>query len=141
MVNLFFEETEVLDYDPEFFVLWLSQLCVAHEKELSELSLIFCSDDYLLEMNREHLQHDYYTDIITFDYCVGSFVAGDLFISIDRVRENANEQNEMFHVELCRVVAHGVLHLIGFKDKSPGDEVEMRKQEAAALELLVPRET
>ncbi|OFZ56292.1 MAG: rRNA maturation RNase YbeY [Bacteroidetes bacterium RIFCSPHIGHO2_02_FULL_44_7] len=141
MVNLFFEDTEVLDYDPEFFVLWLSKVVAAHEKQLGELNLIFCSDEYLLEMNREHLQHDYYTDIITFDYCVGEFISGDLFISIDRVKENATIQNEMFHVELCRVVVHGVLHLVGYKDKSDTDEREMRRQEALALDLLVPRET
>lgn len=141
MANLFYEETEVLDYDPEFFVLWLSKLCALHNRELGELNLIFCSDDYLLEMNREHLQHDYYTDIITFDYCVGLYVSGDLFISIDRVRENASEQNELFHVELCRVVGHGVLHLIGFKDKSKQEASEMRAQESVALGLLVSRET
>jgi len=141
VVNLFFEETEVLDYDPEFFVLWLSKIVEQHKSSLGELNLVFCSDEYLLEMNREHLQHDYYTDIITFDYCVGSFISGDLFISVDRVKENAADQNEMFHVELCRVVAHGVLHLIGFKDKSEVDEEEMRRQEGLALALLVPRET
>lgn len=141
MVEIFFEETEILDLHPEFFVSWLSDLCVTHGKELGDLSLVFCSDDYLLDMNRTHLEHDYYTDIITFDYCEGLVVSGDLFVSVDRVRENATVFGVMFHVELYRVVAHGVLHLLGFKDKSEKDELEMRRQEEMALSMIVPRET
>jgi rRNA maturation RNase YbeY len=141
VVNLFFEDVEVLDLRPEFFVSWLSELCIQEGKTLGEITVVFSSDDYLLEVNREHLNHDYYTDIITFDYCEGDVVSGDLFISVDRVRENAIEFNEMFHVELNRVVAHGTLHLIGYGDKS-GDEAKlMREKESFALGLIVPRGT
>lgn len=141
MINVFFEETEILDVSPEFFVSWLSELCKIEGKELGELSIIFCSDEYLLQMNIEHLQHDYYTDIITFDYCEGDTVLGDLFISVDRVRENSVELGEMFHVELNRVVAHGVLHLLGYGDKSDEEALLMREKELVALGLIVPRET
>ncbi len=141
MVEIHFEDIEILELSPEFFVSWLSDVCALHEKQLGELSLVFCSDDYLLEMNRTHLDHDYYTDIITFDYCEEGCVSGDLFISVDRVRENAGPYSSTFERELFRVVVHGVLHLIGFKDKSEEDEMEMRRQEDVALSRIVPRET
>lgn len=141
MIEVFFEETEILDVSPEFFVSWLSDLCVAEDKVLGEISVVFCSDEYLLQVNREHLDHDYYTDIITFDYSEGEIVSGDLFISVDRVRDNAEEFKEMFHVELNRVVAHGVLHLIGYGDKTPDEEIVMREKEDMALRLIVSRET
>jgi probable rRNA maturation factor len=83
VVNLFFEDTEVLDLNPDFFALWLSKVCVEHKRELGEINLIFCSDEYLLELNIEHLNHVYYTDIITFDY-YEKLITGDLFISVDR---------------------------------------------------------
>ena len=140
MVNLFFEETEVLDLNPEFFVLWLSKVCNLEGKNLGELNVVFCSDDYLLQMNQKHLNHDYYTDIITFDYYEED-VTGDLFISVDRVRENALEMNEVFERELRRVVAHGTLHLLGYGDKTVEEEKLMRIKENEALDLIVPRET
>ena len=92
--------------------------------------MIFCSDAYLLKMNQEHLQHDYYTDIITFDYSSGDEISGDLFISVDRVRDNAKQHKQLFFSELVRVIAHGHLHLIGFKDKTKSQQLEMRAQEA-----------
>lgn len=140
MVNLFFEDVEVLDLDPDFFVLWLSKVCEIEKKELGEVSLIFCSDEYLLEMNRTHLDHDYYTDIITFDYYEEE-ITGDLFISVDRVKENATDLSGDFKDELHRVVVHGVLHLLGYGDKSEDEEKLMRKKENEALLLIVPRET
>jgi rRNA maturation RNase YbeY len=140
VVNIFFEDTEVLDLNPEFFVSWLSEVCVSHCNLLGEVSLIFCSDEYLLELNRTHLDHDYYTDIITFDYSE-SDVSGDLFVSIDRVRENAEVEKVEFLSELNRVVVHGVLHLLGFKDKTNEESTEMKAQENKALEIIVSRET
>ena len=140
MLNIFFEDTKTLDLSPEFFGLWLSDLCVVHNSELGEISLIFCSDEYLLSVNREHLNHDYYTDIITFDY-TEKCVSGDLFISVDRVRDNASDLGVGFGVELKRVVAHGVLHLLGFKDKTEEESRVMRNEEDKALALIVPRET
>lgn len=141
MIEIYFEDTEVLDVSPEFFVSWLSKVTNLEQFELGDVSLIFCSDEYLLEMNKRHLNHDYYTDIITFDYTEGNLVSGDLFISIDTVRSNADENNVLFHVELNRVVVHGVLHLIGYNDKSEAQQKEMTERENWALSLIVPRET
>lgn len=141
MIEIHFEDTEILDLSPEFFVSWLTGVCDKEGKILGEVALIFCSDDYLLEVNREHLDHDYYTDIITFDYTEGDVVSGDLFISVDRVRENASDFDEMFHVELYRVVVHGVLHLIGYGDKSEEEAKVMREKEGEMLSLIVSRET
>lgn len=115
---------------------WLISLVEMHSKEVGELSYIFCSDDYLLKLNREHLDHDYFTDIITFDYCENGVVSGDLFISLDRVRENAKTFGKTQMNELNRVIAHGLLHLLGFKDESADDIVEMRKMEEVSLDLL-----
>ena len=140
MVNIFFEDTEILDLDPEFFVSWIDKLCKNEGAILGELSLIFCSDDYLLKVNQEYLEHDYYTDIITFDYSEDT-VAGDLFISIDRVRENGIDLDIPFNEELNRVVAHGTLHLLGYKDKTESETKQMREKEAMALSLIVSRET
>lgn len=140
MLNVFYEDTEILDLSPEFFVSWLNKLCSIHNESLGDLSLIFCSDEYLLEVNKEYLNHDYYTDIITFNYNDGD-ISGDLFVSIDRVRENAQTIGVSFDNELHRVVAHGVLHLLGFNDKSEEESLEMRMQESVALELIVSLET
>jgi len=141
MINLFFEDVEIPGLDSEFFYLWLSNVCEQEGKKLEEVNVIFCSDEYLLEMNIQHLNHDYYTDIITFDYCENDRILGDLFISKDRVDENASVEQIDFLNELNRVVVHGVLHLIGYKDKSPSDEKLMRTKEDWALSLIVPRET
>ena len=141
MVEIHYEDTEVLDDSPEFFISWLSTLVEQEGWGLGDINLIFCSDEYLLGMNRTHLNHDYYTDIITFDYTEEGVISGDLFISIDRVRENAEQNGVMFHVERNRVVGHGVLHLMGYKDKSEEDQKEMTRKEDWALSLIVPRET
>lgn len=139
MINIFFEDIEILDLNPEFFVSWLSDVCKSHNSELGEINLIFCSDEYLLSMNQEHLDHDYYTDIITFNYNTDS-INGDLFISIDRVKDNAQLEQTDWLNELNRVIVHGVLHLIGFNDKTDEEQEEMTKQENIALEY-VSRET
>ena len=141
MVNLFFEEVEILGLDPEFFISWLSDCCDAEGKSLEEVNLIFCSDEYLLQKNIEFLQHDYYTDIITFDYCQGDLIMGDLFISKDRVIDNAHTNGVSFENELNRVIVHGVLHLCGYKDKSVDEEKLMRSKEDFYLDRIVPRET
>ena len=90
---------------------------------------MFCSDDYLLEVNKTHLQHDYYTDIITFDYCEGDEISGDLMLSIDRIKDNAKQHNQVFFIELLRVIIHGHLHLVGHKDKTVAEQKTMRTQE------------
>ena len=115
---------------------WLIMLVEGQNKKVGELNYIFCSDDYLLKMNQEHLKHDYFTDIITFDYCEDDWISGDLFISIDRTNENAKTFGKTQINELNRVIAHGLLHLLGFKDKTVKDISEMRRMEAKALNML-----
>ena len=140
MVQIHYENTEILDLDPEFFVSWLSQVATMEKKILGELNLIFCSDDYLLEINKEYLDHDYYTDIITFDYTQGEVLSGDLFISIDRVKDNAKSFEAETKEEILRVVVHGFLHLAGYEDKTENKEKEMRLKEDTYLKI-VPRGT
>ena len=116
---------------------WIKEIVARAEMRLGDVSVVFCSDPYILDVNRQYLGHDYYTDIITFDYCEGDVLSGDLIISVDTVRANAEEYGAAsFDEELHRVIIHGVLHLIGFDDHTPEDQAEMRRQENAALELL-----
>ena len=110
-------------------------------KKLGNISIIFCSDDYILDVNMKYLQHDYFTDIITFDYCEKDFLNGDLFISIDSVRENALYYGTEFADELNRVMVHGLLHLIGYDDHSEEDIKMMRYKENYYLELRKAMET
>ena len=106
------------------------------ELRLGKIEVYGCSDEELLSVNKEHLQHDYYTDIITFDYSRGKKISGELFISVDRVRDNAGLLGVDYKLELVRVVAHGILHLIGFKDKTEGQATEMRRREDEVLVYL-----
>jgi rRNA maturation RNase YbeY len=106
-----------------------------------DIAIVLCSDDYLLKVNQDFLNHDYYTDIITFDYCEDGIVNGDLLISLDRVSENSQLEKTTFKDELHRVVFHGVLHLCGYKDKTKKDIELMRLKESYYLNLFVPRET
>lgn len=138
MVEIHIEDVEeVPGINPEFLFAWFTQVCEVEHKTLGEITVVFCSDEYLLEMNRTHLNHDYYTDIITFDYSVENEVSGDLFISVDRVADNAHELSNAFTDELNRVCVHGLLHLCGYKDKSPDEESLMRAKEDEMLELRV----
>lgn len=100
-----------------------------------DISIIFCSDEYLLKINEQYLGHNYYTDIVTFDYVENSVISGDLFISIDRVRDNAKELNIAFKEELNRVIIHGVLHLTGYKDKTEAEKTVMREKENFYLRI------
>ena len=138
MVEIHIEDIEEIPgINPEFLFAWFNHVCEIEKKTLGEITVIFCSDEYLLEMNRTHLSHDYYTDIITFDYSEESEVSGDLFISVDRVDDNAKELSNTFIDELNRVCVHGLLHLCGYKDKSPEDESLMRSKEDEMLALRV----
>lgn len=141
MINLFFEGVIVDDLDEIFYLNWLRNTCLSEGKVLEEVNIIFSSDEYLLAKNIEFLQHDYYTDIITFDYCIGSNILGDLFISVERVAENAVENNVDFIDELNRVIVHGVLHLCGYKDKLDNEAFMMRSKEDLYLSKIVPRGT
>jgi rRNA maturation RNase YbeY len=108
---------------------WISDAISNEGKIVGDINYIYCSDEYLLELNRSSLNHDYYTDIITFDYVEEEVISGDLFISIDRVKENANENNVTFEIELSRVMIHGVMHLCGYGDKTEKEEKTMRCKE------------
>lgn len=136
MLDINYEDIDDLSLSEDSLSNWITEVCSNESKEFGDISLIFCSDDYLLEMNRTHLDHDYYTDIITFDYTEDQVVSGDLFISVDRVRDNATEFNFSFVHELHRVIIHGVLHLCGYKDKSVDEEKLMRSKENDALALI-----
>ena len=116
---------------------WLKAVALNEKRKIGDVNIIFCSDAYLLDVNKKYLQHDYYTDIITFDYCEGSLLSGDLFISVDSVRDNAGHYcAASFDEELNRVMVHGVLHLIGYDDHSPEDQKTMREKENFYLARL-----
>lgn len=114
---------------------WISHCIDLEKRETGFLSFNFCSDKYLLKMNREYLNHNYYTDIITFDLTENKIISGDIYISTDRVKENALEYQTSVKDELHRVMIHGVLHLCGYKDKTKKDAATMRKMEAKYLSL------
>ncbi len=122
-------EIEFQLQNEEQFNAWISKVILSENKNEGEINYIFCDDDYLLKINIEHLQHDFYTDIISFDYSIGNEINGDIFISIDRVKENAQDFNVSFDDELKRVIIHGILHYCGYKDKSHKDEMLMRQKE------------
>ena len=114
---------------------WLKMVAGSEMRRLGAINIIFCSDNYILDVNMKYLQHDYFTDIITFDYCEKDVLSGDLFISIDSVRENARFYGTEFADELNRVMVHGLLHLIGYDDHSEADIAEMRQKENYYLEM------
>lgn len=114
---------------------WLSEVVKRRGKSVGNINYLFCDDEYLLGVNRQYLQHDTYTDIITFDYVAGGLVSGDIMISVERVGENATGFRVPFEQELHRVIVHGVLHLLGQGDKSEAEAAEMRRQEEEALAL------
>ena len=115
---------------------WIKEVAACYGKRVGEIAYIFCSDDKILEVNRQYLQHDYYTDIITFDYCEGDRISGDLFISLDTVRSNAEQFEQPYDRELHRVIIHGILHLCGITDKGPGEREIMEAAENKALALI-----
>lgn len=115
--------------------IWLNSVAESYGRRIRRLVYRFCDDEEILRVNREFLNHDYYTDIITFDSSVGRSVDADIVISVDTVRSNAEEMGEPFERELQRVIAHGLLHICGFKDKSPAERQEMEAAENKALEL------
>lgn len=114
---------------------WVRRVAASYGKKTGEIAYIFVNDEKILEVNRQYLQHDYYTDIITFDYCEGDTLNGDLFISLDTVRSNAELQGCTYAEELHRVIIHGILHLCGINDKGPGEREIMEAAENRALEM------
>ena len=121
--------------EPEKVRLWVAEVVRRRGMTVGNINYLFCDDEYLLGVNRQYLDHDTYTDIITFDYVAGGLVSGDILISVERVGDNARQFGVPFEQELHRVVIHGVLHLLGQGDKSPVEAAEMRRQEEEALEV------
>ena len=120
--------------DTDATVLWLSSIISQENYNEGEVSIVFCDDEFLHKLNVEFLNHDTLTDVISFDYSIGKEIHGEIFISIERVRENANEFNQNFDTELSRVMAHGVLHYCGYKDKSTSEAAIMRSKEEFYLQ-------
>ncbi len=135
------EDTDLPKIEKQETTCWIEEVVLTHQKKCGNISYIFCSDAKILEVNREFLQHDYYTDIITFDYTQGNRIGGDLFISLDTVRSNAQLFGTTFELELMRVIIHGVLHLCGINDKSDAEQAIMTREENNALTLLKKIET
>ena len=129
MVRYFCEDIKFEFKDKLINNRWLKMVAESEIKRIGDINIIFCSDPYILDVNLKYLQHDYFTDIITFDYCEGKTLSGDLFISIDSVRENAVEYGTDFADELNRVMVHGILHLIGYDDHTEDDQLVMRSKE------------
>lgn len=115
---------------------WIKLTILSEGKRVGDISFIFCSDNYLLEVNKTYLDHDYFTDIITFDYVEGMLINGDIFISVDRVLENSVEFKTTFEDEMNRILIHGILHLVGYKDKNKKDKLLMTEKEEFYLKLL-----
>lgn len=115
---------------------WIKQVAAGYGYKTGDISYIFCSDEKILDINRTYLQHDYYTDIITFDYTENKIINGDIFISLETVRSNADEFQVDFENELHRIIIHGILHLCGINDKAPGERENMTRCENEALTLL-----
>ena len=136
MISYYFEDIDFKLKDKIRIRKWLRLVAESEIFVLGDISIIFCSDNYILDINQKYLQHDYFTDIITFDYTEGNRISGDLFISIDSVRENSIEYGTGFIDELHRVIVHGVLHLIGYDDHTEEEIEMMRKKENYYLSLF-----
>ena len=120
----------------ETYSQWIQNVILSESKTIGEINYIFCDDEYLLDINKKYLNHDFYTDVISFDYSEANIISGDVFISVDRVKENAEEYNVPFNEELKRVIIHGILHYCGYKDKSSQEAVNMRNKEDEKLLLF-----
>lgn len=138
MVNVSYDflNVKVDGFDPKNYTSWIKKVLLRHGISSARLGYVFVSDEYLLKMNQDHLNHDFYTDIITFNYNEENSLSGEMYISVDRVRDNADEfSGGDFERELSRVIIHGVLHLVGFDDQTDEDELRIREEEEACLSL------
>lgn len=135
MVSYFIQDIDFVFKHKRLNNSWLKLVAESEIKKLGNINIIFCSDNYILDVNVKYLGHDYFTDIITFDYCVKNILSGDLFISIDTVRDNSEFYKTEFNDELNRVIVHGLLHLIGYDDHTPEEQKIMREKENYYLEL------
>lgn len=135
MIRYYYQDTDFV-FKPKLITKqWLKTVAGSEMKKLGDISIIFSSDNYILDINIKYLQHDYFTDIITFDYCVGNVISGDLFISVDSVRENSMYFKTKFEDELNRVIVHGLLHLIGYDDHTDEQQKLMRGKENYYLSI------
>lgn len=128
MIQFFFEEIQPIEIDTKIST-WLINLILKEGKKPGKINYIFQTDEGLLKVNQDFLQHDYYTDVITFDYVKGNTISGDIFVSLPRISDNAASFQKDFNTELHRVLAHGLLHLCGYKDKTKDEQTEMRTKE------------
>ena len=128
MIQFFFEDIDKIEIEANLSNR-LENIILSEGKKPGEINYIFCNDEYLLQVNREYLKHDYYTDVITFDYVKGKTISGDIFVSLPRIFDNAQTLSKDFESEFFRVLAHGVLHLCGYKDKTDEEIAEMRSKE------------
>lgn len=135
MIDFHFESDFILENKTNYSD-WVTRIVLSENHEAGQIDYIFCSDDYLLRINQEYLNHDTYTDIITFDYSEGKVVSGDIFISVDRVKANAETFKVSFNQELLRVMSHGVLHLSGYGDKTDEERLKMRSKEDEKIKLF-----
>jgi probable rRNA maturation factor len=122
--------------DETLYSNWISKVILSENKKEGDINYIFCDDEFILNINQQYLNHDYYTDIISFDYSVGNELHGDIFISVERVQENAEDFKVTFDEELKRVIIHGILHYCGYKDKTEGEENAMRMKEDEKIKLF-----
>ena len=134
-INILSHGVDAPQFDLTLLTRWVEEVAADHGRRVGRLTYVFCDDEYILRTNREFLQHDYYTDIITFDYSTSRRISGDMVISLDTVRSNAQQGGVGENNELCRVVIHGVLHLCGINDKGPGEREVMEQHENAALAI------
>ncbi len=135
MISFNYETDFELDNEEQYED-WISRIIESEGFEEGEINYIFCDDEYLHKINVEYLDHDTLTDIISFDYTVGNLIQGDIFVSVERVQDNANDFKVSFEEELKRVLSHGVLHYCGYKDKSPKDEALMRSKEEEKMQMF-----
>ena len=135
MITFNYENDFVLENEV-IYQEWISRIIESEDFEEGEINYIFCDDDYLININNQYLNHDTYTDIISFDYCVGNLLQGDIFVSTQRVAENASNFKVSFDNELKRVLSHGILHYCGYKDKSKDDAQLMRQKEDEKIALF-----
>jgi probable rRNA maturation factor len=135
MINYFFENIDPIEISDKISR-WLKDLISAENRKLGEITYIFGSDDYILKVNQDYLKHDFYTDVITFDYVKGKIISGDIFVSLPRISDNAKILNKDYEKEFLRVLAHGILHLCGYKDKSEEEISLMREKEDRYINLF-----
>ena len=135
MIEFIFEDISKFPINNQNISNWVEQVVSLNNKIAGEVCFILCSDEYLLKINQQYLEHNYYTDVITFDYSESNVISGDIFISIDRVKENSDNYQSTFNIEILRIIIHGVLHLLGYNDKTDSDKTLMTSKEDECLKL------